>query len=132
MRPQVKKLPFYLCYLIAFVFGIKQLREPDIWWQLLSGRWMLENGAVTKTDVFSYTMQGHPWVNVKWLYEIFIALLEKGFGPEGVILLQAVVNVGILWALFHTLKLFRQRLGIAISDFATIIAALLFFVLVEY
>lgn len=132
MRPQLKKLPIYLCYLIAFVLGIKQLREPDIWWQLLSGRWMLEHGAVTKTDVFSYTMAGHPWVNVKWLYEIFIALLEKGFGPEGVILLQAAVNVGILWALFHTLKQYRQRLGMVVFDFAAIIAALLFFMLVEY
>jgi tetratricopeptide (TPR) repeat protein len=132
MRPPIKKLPFFLCYLIAFVFGIKQLREPDIWWQLLSGRWMLEHGAITRTDVFSYTMYGHRWVNVKWLYEIFIHLLEKGLGPEGVILLQAVVNVGILWALFHTLKQIRQKLNIAVPDFATIIAALLFFIMVEY
>lgn len=132
MQQFLKKLPYFLCYLVAFAFGIKQMREPDIWWQLLSGRWMLEHGAVTRTDVFSYTMQGAPWVNVKWLYEIIIATIEHGFGPEGVMLLQAIVNVGILWALFKVLKHMRSRLQIPASGFFTVIVALLFFVIVEY
>src|SRR5690606_2650235 len=101
----------------AFVLGMKQLREPDVWWQLLTGRWMLDNGAITHTDVFSYTMAGHKWVNVKWLYEIIIATLEKGFGPEGVLLLQCIVNIGILWALFHTLKQVKEKLQIQVSGF---------------
>ena len=110
MQRFLQKLPYIVCYVIAFVFGMKQLREPDIWWQLLSGRWMLEHNAITRTDVFSYTMTGHKWINVKWLYEVIIATLEKGFGPEGVILLQCFVNVFILWVLFHTLKKMQERL----------------------
>ena len=132
MQQFIKKLPVVLCYLVAFVFGMKQLREPDIWWQLLAGRWMVENGAVTHTDMFSYTMAGQRWINVKWLYEIFIHILEKGFGPEGVILLQAVVNVAILWTLFHTLKQVRAYFRVSVSNFFTVVAALLFFVIVEY
>ena len=132
MQRFLKKLPYIICYLVAFVLGMKQLREPDVWWQLLTGRWMLDNGAITHTDVFSYTMAGHKWVNVKWLYEIIIATLEKGFGPEGVLLLQCIVNIGILWALFHTLKQVKEKLQIQVSGFFTIIAALLFLAMVEY
>lgn len=97
MQQRLKKLPIIFCYVLAFVFGMKQIREPDIWWQLLSGRWMLEHGQVTHTDVFSYTMAGTRWVNVKWLYEVLIAGLEKLFGPEGVMLLQAIANICILF-----------------------------------
>lgn len=132
MMQFIKKLPILLCYLVAFVFGMKQLREPDVWWQLLAGRWMVENGGVTHTDVFSYTMAGQPWINVKWLYEVFIHMVENVLGPEGVILLQAIVNVAILWALFHTLKQVAKYFRTTPSNFFTVITALLFFVMVEY
>lgn len=132
MNRFIKRLPYILCYLVAFVLGMKQLREPDIWWQLLSGRWMLEHRQVTKTDVFSFTMAGRPWVNVKWLYEIIIGLLEKIAGPEGVVLLQAVVNVLIVHFLFKTVKLFSSQLKQPVTDFACAFSALLFLALVEY
>src|SRR5580698_6585703 len=108
------KIPYFLCYVAAFAAGIKQLREPDIWWQLLSGRWMLEHRQVTHTDVFSYTMAGKPWINVKWLYEIFIALLEKATGPMGVVLLQGIVNVVIVYLLFRCIEMLGKHLGQAI------------------
>lgn len=105
MKLSVSKIAFILVCLCAFVLGMKQLREPDVWWQLLAGRWMLQHGAVTHTDMFSYTMQGAKWINVKWLYEVIIAFLEKGLGPEAVLLLQSVVNVAIVWLLCKTIKL---------------------------
>lgn len=132
MQKTLRKLPYFLCYLCAFVLGMKQLREPDVWWQLLSGRWMLEHGQVTRTDVFSYTMAGKPWINVKWLYEIFIALLEKITGPEGVTILQAVVNVLIVYLLIRTLREVKEQLNIQIPVFAAVIPVLLFLAIVEY
>ncbi|RYE25036.1 MAG: hypothetical protein EOP51_05435 [Sphingobacteriales bacterium] len=132
MQKQLKKLPIILCYILAFVLGMKQMREPDIWWQLLSGRWMLEHGQVTHTDVFSYTMTGARWVNVKWLYEVLIAGMEKMFGPEGVMLLQGIVNVCILFLLGQLLKQAKKHWQLPTSTFFTVISVLLFFVMVEY
>ena len=132
MQAFIKKLPRILCYLVAIVLGMKQLREPDVWWQLLAGRWMLEHGQVTHSDMFSYTMTGQPWVNVKWLYEIKIALLEKAFGPEGVLLLQCIVNAGIAWLLFRSIKYIGQLLNRNISEFQSVVAVLLFLATVEY
>jgi len=132
MRRYLNKIPLVLCFLVAFVLGMKQLREPDIWWQLLSGRWMLDHGQVTHTDVFSYTMNGQPWINVKWLYEIIIAILEKGFGALGVILLQSLVSIAILWFLFRILRLLKEGIKYPISQFFQVVAALLFLLVVEY
>lgn len=132
MQEKLKKILYILCGLCAFVLGMKQLREPDIWWQLLSGRWMLENGAVTRTDMFSYTMSGQPWINVKWLYEILIGLLEKAGGPEVILLLQAIINVTIVYLLFRTIKYFTAQRKEPIPVFAAALSVLLFLAISEY
>lgn len=132
MLKRLTRLPYIITYLCAFVLGMKQLREPDIWWQLLSGRWMLDNGAVTRTDVFSYTMAGTPWVNVKWLYEVWIAFLEKGLGPHGVMLLQALVNVAIVYLLLRLMLFLTRHIGRQMSTLYSVVAALLFLVASEF
>lgn len=126
------KLPYIISYLCAFVLGMKQLREPDVWWQLLSGRWMLENNAVTRSDMFSYTMEGTEWINVKWLYEVVIAFLEKGLGPLGVMLLQSLVNVVIVYLLLRILWLFTRHLGKSFSTLFSTITVLLFLAISEF
>ncbi|MEI8278217.1 MAG: hypothetical protein WCG87_00555 [Bacteroidota bacterium] len=132
MQQRLQKLPYFLTYLLAFVFGIKQLREPDVWWQLLSGKWMLEHHAVTHSDMFSYTMAGKPWINVKWLYEIIIASIEKLTGPLGVILLQGIVNVAIAWLLIRIAKHLTETFKKPYSPFFTVLSVLLFFIISEY
>ncbi|HEY9176430.1 MAG TPA: tetratricopeptide repeat protein [Flavipsychrobacter sp.] len=132
MLKQLTRLPYIICYLCAFVLGMKQLREPDIWWQLLSGRWMLENNSITRTDEFSYTMQGARWINVKWLYEILIASIEKVLGPHGVMLLQSLVNVAIVFVLLRLMQLLAMQVGRRLSVFYSVIGILLFLAVSEF
>lgn len=132
MKLTTAKIVYVIVALCAFVLGMKQLREPDIWWQLLAGKWMLDNGAITRTDVFSYTMQGGQWINVKWLYEVIIAFFEKVMGPEVVMLLQAIVNVLIVWMLLKTSKAIAEYSKITYNIFAAALAVLLFLAISEY
>lgn len=134
MKFNSRTILFILIGLCAFALGMKQLREPDIWWQLLSGRWMLEHGAITHSDVFSYTMTGKPWINVKWLYEVVIALFEKALGPECVLLLQSIINLAIIVLLYRTSTLFNkhQQRGEPLPIFAIAISLLTFLAINEY
>src|SRR5262245_59756863 len=81
-----------LSYLLAFALSIKSFREPDLWWQIRTGEWILEHNAVPKTDVFSYSMQGTPWINIKWGFEAAAAFVARLLGPESVFILQAMVS----------------------------------------
>lgn len=126
MQKKYTRLPYIISLLCAFVVGIKQIREPDIWWQLLTGRWMLEHGEVTRQDMFSYTMEGTEWINVKWLYEVIIAFIEKGLGPHGVMLLQSLVNVAIVYLLLNILSRFAKELKTGVSTFYATIGVILF------
>ena len=43
------------------VFNIRPIQDPDVWWHLASGRYMVTNQVIPKTDVFSLTAQGSAW-----------------------------------------------------------------------
>lgn len=132
MHQKLSKLPYIVCYLCAVVVGIKQLREPDIWWQLLSGRWMLENNAITRTDMLSYTVEGTQWINVKWLYEVLAASLERGLGPHAVMLLQIIVNVLIVYLLIRVLKKFTEHINAHTSTFFTVTSVIALLAVSEF
>ena len=57
---------FFLLYALAivyaFVCGLRTIADPDLFWQLATGRWVAQHHQVFSTDVFSYTAAGHPWV----------------------------------------------------------------------
>ena len=75
---------------VGIISCIKVIHEPDIWWQIRTGQWILENGAVPKVDVFSFTFLNDPWINVKWFAEVLMASVNNVFGAEWLILLQII------------------------------------------
>jgi tetratricopeptide (TPR) repeat protein len=46
----------------AFLAGLHTLSEPDLGWQLATGRWVAQHHRILSTDVFSYTAYGGPWI----------------------------------------------------------------------
>ncbi len=104
MKKYFDKLPLILCFPIAIAFSIKSLREPDLWWQIRTGEWILEHHEIPKHDVFSFTYEGAKWVNVKWGFEVVAALITKISGPECVFILQAIISCLIVFFLIKAAK----------------------------
>lgn len=106
-----QRLLWFLAGAMAFVLGIKNLLEPDMWWYLRAGEWIVQNRAIPTRDVFSYTFMDAPWFNVKWLYEVIIYFLECVGGPAFITIWQAIVNVATLavsWLLFKEMRGFAR------------------------
>jgi tetratricopeptide (TPR) repeat protein len=93
-----------LVYLLAIVFSIKNLLEPDLWWQLRTGEWILETGHIPHTDSFSFTYENTPWQNLKWGFEVLIALCSKWFGVELLMLVQIACSIGMVYFLIRLTK----------------------------
>ena len=89
-----------LILLISTVLCIRQLSEPDVWWQLRTGEYILEHHTVPHTDVFSYTYNGDPWFNVKWASEVLMAVVADILKPEFLMLLQYLVLLGVLLLIY--------------------------------
>lgn len=94
------------CVLLTIVLSIRQLREPDLWWQIRTGEWIIAHGEVPTQDVFSFTHSGTSWINIKWGFEVMAALVAGAFGAESVLLLQLVFSVLLLLALYKMAKLY--------------------------
>lgn len=88
------RLMFLVIFLVVLVFN--DLRDPDYWWHLATGEYILEHGSLPDGDMFSYTFEGRPWVLHEWLFQVILALAHQVAGDFGVHALTAGLTV---WAL---------------------------------
>ncbi|HEV8654714.1 MAG TPA: hypothetical protein VGR85_04295, partial [Candidatus Limnocylindria bacterium] len=54
--------------------------DPDTYWHLASGKWMVDHGTLLRADVFSSTVNGQPYSVGEWLGQIvlYVAYLAGG------------------------------------------------------
>ena len=53
------------------------LMDHDLWWQLACGREMVTHHMFLRSETFSHTMRGAPWINFEWLSQIALYVLFK-------------------------------------------------------
>jgi hypothetical protein len=63
--------------------------DPDTYWHIAAGGWMIDHARVLRQDIFSYTVPGKPWASHEWLAEIFMALAYRAGGWSGILVLFA-------------------------------------------
>jgi hypothetical protein len=56
------------------------LGDPDTYWHIAIGRWIIAHREVPRFDVFSFSMPGAPFTPPEWLAELGIAWLYDRFG----------------------------------------------------
>ena len=61
----------------AFVGAVQ---DPDYWWHLRVGEWILANRRLPDHDLFTYTVASHAWIDHEYLSEVLIALAHSAGG----------------------------------------------------
>ncbi len=79
------------------LFNIRPIQDPDIWWHLASGRYMVTHGEIPRTDVFSLTARGTTWVNTYWLQDVCISLLVQAGGIRALTFINAMAIAAIVF-----------------------------------
>ena len=51
-----------IALIYAFAAGFRTVSDPDLGWQLATGRWIAQHHQIPSTEVFSFTANGQPWV----------------------------------------------------------------------
>lgn len=90
--PAAAVLPFLVAgvaYLVVLAVGANLLNDPDSYWHLVVGRWIVDNGALPHVDPFSLTMRGAPWIAKEWLSQILYMLAWDFGGWPGMAVLAA-------------------------------------------
>lgn len=84
------------------------LSDPDTYWHIAAGQWMLAHGAVLTHDPFSFTKYGAPWIAQEWGAELLIALVY-GFSGWGGLIALAAVCFGVTLAYLMRFLLARMQ-----------------------
>ena len=93
---EMKNLKPWFCaaVLLLAVFQFSENTvDLDLWGHLVFGQQMLHSGTIPKTDIYSWTANGQPWINHEWIAEIILALFYTAWGGPGILLLKVVVGL---------------------------------------
>lgn len=86
-----KMVIFVLLFMLLFTFVHRGIFDLDIWLHLKAGEWVLQNKAVPKSDIFSFTIFSKPWIDHSWLFQLIVYLIYRDFGSEGLVFLESVI-----------------------------------------
>jgi hypothetical protein len=85
-------------YTVFLLAGDQLLNDPDTYWQIAIGQWILDHRAVPQTDIYSFTMYGQPWISTQWLAQVLLAVSYSVAGWTGPVVLTAA-SIAVTFAL---------------------------------
>lgn len=90
--------------ILVVVFVIKALfpilQDPDFYWHLKVGEYIVSNGALPAGELFTYTHPGENWVHSEWLFQIILFAVYSAFGFAGVNILVAILYTACWYVTF--------------------------------
>ncbi len=77
--------------LLFLAYTIQTMSTPDIWWQMRAGQLILQNRAWPGTDLLSYTVPTHEWIELRWVFGVLAYLGYTLGGPALLVIAQCVI-----------------------------------------
>jgi hypothetical protein len=77
--------------LAAFAGPVRPRPDPDTWWHIATGRWIIAHGKIPTADPFSWTAHGRPWVAHEWGTDLLFSAMNRWLGPASLLLLAGVL-----------------------------------------
>jgi hypothetical protein len=80
--------------LAMFAACVDVLHDPDLFWHLRLGRWILDTHSLPHAEMFSFTAAGSPMTAHEWGSEVAFAALQS----VGGLLLVALAMAAVAWS----------------------------------
>jgi hypothetical protein len=93
----MRVLLWSFCFIIAGLYILNPIVDPDLWWHIAIGRWILTHGAVPTHEHWNAFAVGKPFRAYSWMTEVLFAWIDGRFGLDG--LFWAKLILGQLVAL---------------------------------
>ena len=91
------------------LFYIKHARlaDPDIWWHMRTGEWILQNHRIPHADPFSASAFGRAWVDYSWMFDVGAYWVVAHFDLVSVVWFETFMRLAVtavLFSLVHSLS----------------------------
>jgi hypothetical protein len=100
-------------YTIPAIVVMRPIDDPDLWWHLRTGQWIVAHGTVPVTDPFSSFGHGKPWIAYSWLFELMTYGIYQRMGLPGILLLRVVLVYAVAVAIHRFVAKREPRFLIA-------------------
>ena len=111
-------------YVLLLALGGRLLNDPDVYWHLTVGRWIVAHREFPHVDIFSHTMAGAPWIAKEWLAQLLYA---GAFGiadwPGVVVLAAATIALAFGLLAYFLLQRLAPAPSLALVGAAFVLAA---------
>jgi tetratricopeptide (TPR) repeat protein len=77
---------------LAFLLGAFPLKDVDFYWHLRTGDLIRQTWLVPRTDIFTFTREGTPWLDLHWVFQIGVSWLYERAGVVGLSLAKCVIT----------------------------------------
>src|SRR5207245_3074931 len=67
MLRSTRRLLVMVFMAVIFTLAAQPITDPDFWWHLKTGQYIVETRTIPHTDIFSTLRFGSEWVTHEWL-----------------------------------------------------------------
>jgi len=96
-----RRLLVFVFMLVIFTGAAQPITDPDFWWHLKTGQYIVETRSIPHTDIFSTLRFGSEWVTHEWLSEVFIYGVFRTLGYGGLIVVFSIVITAAFWIAYQ-------------------------------
>jgi hypothetical protein len=95
--------------LATFAGPMKPRPDPDTWWHIATGRWILAHGKIPTADPFSWTAYGRPWVAHEWGTDLLFSVMNRWLGPASLLVLAGLLIGAAFLLLANALRMVTRN-----------------------
>src|SRR5262245_15869623 len=108
------RLAILLVLALLLVLSVRRVEDPDVGFHLRSGEDILSGRSLPETDRITYTRGNQPDIDLYWLYQVSLVLIQRGLDAPGLVALHALLILLTFLTLYRTARLdSADRLSLA-------------------
>lgn len=100
-----RRLLMLFFILLIFAAAARPITDPDFWWHLRTGQYILETRSIPHTDMFSTVKFGSEWVTHEWLSEVLMYWIYHVANYAGLIAFFAAIIATSFWITYRRCEL---------------------------
>jgi hypothetical protein len=81
-----------------------RLADPDIWWHMRTGEWILQHHQIPRVDPFSASTLGRPWVDYCWMFDVASYWFVAHFDLVSIIWFETLMRLAVTAVLLSLVR----------------------------
>ena len=90
---------------LVFILARGKVADPDLWWHLHNADHLIRHHTLPRSDMYSFTVPGYPWMNHEWLAELPYYFGWRMLGLSGIdgvtIAVLTLIFLGVLYLAYR-------------------------------